>query len=105
MVFLITFLWIVPAAIWTLWTLSAAFVGWVQSLDTKVNFLFGSNALLMSMNPKDEYLYERPSILRVLLFVSVGWIPIGGLALLGFNAYCAIAGAIAYRRSQQTKTA
>jgi hypothetical protein len=74
-------LWVYPAAIMTTWTLFIVLIGWTLPLNKRIPAFVPTHLLLLSNNPKDEYLYQRPSLLLALGFLLVGLIP-GVCALL-----------------------
>ena len=80
-------LWVFPAAILTGWTLLTATLSWTLPLNRKVPLIITGHLLLMLYNPKDEYLYQRPSLSVVLAVLALGLVPVVSLLLLCFHAW------------------
>jgi hypothetical protein len=69
-------LWVYPAVIMTLWTLLTLLLAWTLPLNQRVPVIVPRHVLLLVLNPKDEYLYQRPSLLLALVFLVAGVIPV-----------------------------
>jgi hypothetical protein len=78
-------LWVYPAVIMTLWTLLTLLLAWTLPLNKRVPAIIGQHCLLLMLNPKDEYLYQRPSLLLALGFLVAGVIPVVCALMLAFH--------------------
>lgn len=82
MEFLKHIIWTYPAAIMTSWTLMTALAAWTMRRNRPIPFIFSMHAMLMLLNPKDNYLYQRPSAGSILFFLVAGLLPVVSLLLL-----------------------
>lgn len=80
-------LWAFPAAVLTAWTLLTAILAWTLPLKREVPLIIAGHLLLMLYNPKDEYLYQRPSLSAVVAVLAVGLIPVVSVLLLCLHAW------------------
>lgn len=102
-------LWTGPAALMTLWTVSTLLVAWTGKLDRRIPAIISLHLMLMMLNPKDDYLYQRPSLLAGLTFLLLSALPgfsillfAGNLSLLAIWAYVAIKEKAKKRKSVST---
>ena len=69
-------LWVYPSAILTVWTLLTLTVAWTARLNRPIPRIFGVHPVLMQYNPKDEFLYTRPSPLDAVVCLVIGLVPV-----------------------------
>jgi hypothetical protein len=69
-------LWAYPAVIMTLWTLLTLWLTRTLPLKKRVPAFIAGHVLLLVYNPKDDYLYQRPSLRLGLCFLVIGVIPV-----------------------------
>ncbi len=69
-------LWVYPALGMTVFTLLTAVVAWTLRLGSSMPFPMACHAMCFMLNPKDDKLYQRPSVLAVLGFLLAGAIPV-----------------------------
>ncbi|KWU26388.1 hypothetical protein [Burkholderia cenocepacia] len=84
--FLLLF-WALPAVFMTLWTMLTAVLAWTLPLRKSVPTIIAGHILLAIYNPKDDYLYQRPSVPTVLAILAIGLVPLVSLLLLAFHAF------------------
>jgi hypothetical protein len=68
-------LWLVPSVLLAVWTFLAAVVAWSFPLRSPVPLFAQQHVLLLMHNPKDEYLYRRPSFKLALLLMLLWFVP------------------------------
>ena len=81
----ISWLWVYPAFLMTLFTLLTFTVAAALPLGKRVPFGLNLHLQLLVSNPKDDYLYQRPSPLLALGFLVAGCIPLVTAVLLGVH--------------------
>lgn len=84
---LFLYAWLAPAALLTLWTLVVFILARVVPLRTPLQNLVGGHVLLLMYNPKDEFLYRRPTVNDALLLLGVGLVPVINLLMLVFQLW------------------
>lgn len=82
---LISILWVIPALSLMAWTVATFIAAQLVPLSKPIWPIFGTHPLLMMRNPKDDNLYERPTLLEATVFVLLGCVPVVNLLFLGYG--------------------
>lgn len=94
---LLNWLWLYPSMAMTVWTVLTLVAAWTFRRNRAFPRLFGLHLMMMQLNPKDEILYQRPSLGMALGYLAIGISPLGGVLLL---ACLAVAAVFTYARVQ-----
>lgn len=79
--------YVIPAALMTAWTLVAAFLAFTRPLGSKMPVIAATHVLKLQMNPKDEFLYQRPSRWMTFVALVLGALPAINLAVLSAHLW------------------
>jgi hypothetical protein len=85
--FLLKLLFVIPAAVATLWTVATAIVGWTTPLKRKLPYVFWGHPMMLLLNYENSYLYSRPGWRRVTTFMLLGIVPVVSALLVAWMVY------------------
>jgi len=85
--FILELLFVVPAAIVTLWTVATAIVAWATPLNRKLPYVLWGHPMMLLLNYENPYLYSRPGWRRVSIFLVLGLVPVVSALLLAWLVY------------------
>jgi len=88
--------WYYPAVIMTVFTVIALVVAWTLPLKRKVPFPALAHLIFFMHNPKDDFLYHRPSFQTGAFFLVAGLVPVVNLVLLGVHGLFFLLGVYHY---------
>lgn len=103
---LLKWFWLYPSMVMTTWTVLTFAAAWTFRRNRAFPRVFGLHLMMMQLNPKDEMLYQRPSLRMGLGYLAIGISPVGGvlfLACLAVTVFFMQAGVQGYRERRTKK--
>lgn len=100
MYLLLKIIWLYPALLTLLWTAFALTKCWTTRLNRPIPFFVGVHPLLFLLNPKNDILVERPSLIRTVSFTVAILIPLVALVLLVFYSWWLVPVALDARKKK-----